>query len=104
MLITSMDANLELLTFLVKDLLKGDEDDLIPDFEQLAAAIDEVLYRTGIMAAETLEALNRYAPGLPVAQVEQFAALTRRYCETTDRWEQVCEAVHGVWKMRMPPH
>lgn len=102
-LLPSLEANLNLLSFLAKDLLTGEESELFEDEEQFAAAADEVLYQAALAAVDALVALRDNAAFLSPEDRARFLEMLGRYDELTVRWSALTEAVHEIWKLRLPP-
>lgn len=102
-LLPSLEANLNLLSFLSQDLLTGEESDLIEDEERFAAAADEVLYEAALAATDVIAALRECLAFMSAAELKLFQTMVGRYDELTVRWAALTEAVHEIWKLRMPP-
>lgn len=102
-LLPSLEANLNLLSFSAKDLLTGEESELFDDEEQFAAAADEVLYQAALAAVDVLVVLRDNAGFLSPEDRVRFLEMLGRYDELTVRWSALTEAVHEIWKLRLPP-
>jgi hypothetical protein len=102
-LLAAIEANLGLLSLLVKDLLSGEDSELLSDEVSFADAVDEVLYRAGLGAIDCLSALQEQALLMSTDNQGRLIAASQRYHELTERWTALGEAVHHVWRLRRPP-
>jgi len=104
LLLGSMDANLDLLGFVVKDVLVGTESELLNFEETLADAIDNALMHAGDAAVDVLKELQEMSPACGQEQQADVVALTARFDQLAERWSALVENVQEVWVLRKPPH
>lgn len=102
--LAAISANVDLLQFLVSDLLKGDDEGLVPDQEEFAAAIDDVVYRAGLEVVDCVVALRDHAPLLAPSEREKLVEMAHQFDQHTHRWNDIVEAVNNIWKLRRLPH
>lgn len=102
-LLVAIEANLDLLNYLMRDVLSGEDSDLFPDDEAFANAVDEVLYCSALSAVDCLSTLKDQVQLLSPDDQEKLIATTGRYDELAERWMALVEAVHHVWQLRHPP-
>ena len=102
--LAAISANVDLLQFLVSDLLKGDDEELIPDHEEFAAAIDDVVYRAALEVVDCIVALREQAPLLTPGDREKLVEMASQFDKLSNRWSDIVEAVNDIWKLRRLPH
>lgn len=104
LMVGALAANLDVLGFLVKDLLQGEEEELLADAETFAAEVDGVLYHAAVAAIDCLDALRDQKLCLSPSDREQLALYAGQFDELTRNWTELVTAVNDVWKLRRPPH
>ncbi len=101
-LVEAIQCNLDLLSYLVKDLLQGETDTFANNEETLARAVDEVLYHASIAALEVLHIMNEETATMAPQTRSRLATLNEEYDRLTDRWRSLMESVHEIYNLRTP--
>lgn len=104
LMVAVLAANVDMLGFLVRDLLEGDEEDLLPDADRFAVALDKVLFHGARAARNCLDALRDLAPNLSPDLRAQLPLYAEQFIDITHHWTELVTAVNGIWKLRRPPH
>lgn len=103
-LLGCLAANLDLLSYLVKGVLSGEDAGLTKQDDEFADDLSNVMCRAALEIMDTLGVLQEYIPALNQDQKARLISYSQSYEDLRQRWHAVVEGVNDIWKLDKPPH
>lgn len=103
-LLACLAANFDLLSYLAKGVLSGEDAELTERDDEFADDLSNVMCRAALEIMDTLGVLQEYISALNQDQKARLISYSQSYEDLRQRWHGVVEAVNDIWKLNKPPH